>query len=113
MQVKWLMAIRQISGRRWHDGEMDREGHLAYQDGKPLLGLCHCARNEAHDVEPAAPASWEAYDRERCEEDNGPRSCCQTAQLSPHREDCRLSPSVQDAMLDHERMYSHETEEPA
>jgi hypothetical protein len=35
---------------------MDEEGHLAYQDGKPLPGLCHCAQNEAHDIEPTAPA---------------------------------------------------------
>jgi hypothetical protein len=37
----------------------DQIGHLAYQDGKPRPGLCHCAAGEAHDIEPAAPA--EAY----------------------------------------------------
>jgi hypothetical protein len=40
---------------------MDTEGHLAYQGGKPLPGLCHCDRNEAHDAEPTAPAPPEAY----------------------------------------------------
>ena len=49
--------------------------------------------------------------REPCEEDNGRlRKCCGTAQLGPHHPACPLSGSMRDAMLDHERMYSHETE---
>ena len=48
--------------------------------------------------------------REWCEEDDGLRTCCGTAQLGPHREDCTLTPAAQDAMLGHERMYWHETE---
>jgi hypothetical protein len=41
--------------------EQDREGHLAYLNGKSLPALCHCAANEAHDAEPTAPAPQEAY----------------------------------------------------
>jgi hypothetical protein len=40
---------------------MDREGHLAYQGGMPMPGLCHCAADDCHDVEPTAPARPEAY----------------------------------------------------
>jgi len=49
--------------------------------------------------------------REPCEDhDGGFRACCGTRQLGPHAESCPKSASFQDAMLDHERMYSHETE---
>jgi hypothetical protein len=48
--------------------------------------------------------------REPCEEDDGPRKCCGTRQLGPHADTCPKSPSMQDGMLDHERMYWHETE---
>jgi hypothetical protein len=50
--------------------------------------------------------------REWCEEDDGPRECCDTAQLGPHRDDCPASPAKQDAMRDHELMYRHRTEVP-
>jgi len=50
-------------------------------------------------------------DREPCEDHDGSlRACCGTRQLGPHAEDCRLSATMQAGMLDHERMYSHETE---
>ena len=49
-------------------------------------------------------------DREPCDHDDGLRKCCGTRQLGPHAEDCRLTPSARDGMLDHERMYWHETE---
>ena len=39
----------------------DPEGHFAWQNGKPLPGLCHCAMGEAHTVEPTVPTDWEAY----------------------------------------------------
>jgi hypothetical protein len=49
--------------------------------------------------------------REPCEEDDdGPRRCCGSRQLGPHADDCTLSPSMREAMLDHERMYRHENE---
>lgn len=49
--------------------------------------------------------------REPCEEDDGsPRRCCGTRQLGPHADRCPKSPPVQEAILDHERMYSHESE---
>jgi hypothetical protein len=50
-------------------------------------------------------------DREPCEDhDDSLRACCGTRQLGPHAQDCRLSATMQAGMLDHERMYSHETE---
>jgi hypothetical protein len=49
--------------------------------------------------------------REPCEDhDGGMRACCGTRQLGPHAENCPKPPLFQQAMLDHERMYSHETE---
>lgn len=48
--------------------------------------------------------------REPCEDHKGLRRCCGTRQLGPHADDCRLSPSMQDAMADHERMFRHESE---
>jgi hypothetical protein len=49
--------------------------------------------------------------REPCEDhDEGMRACCGTRQLGPHAGDCPKSAAFQGAMLDHERMYSHETE---
>ncbi|HMG64216.1 MAG TPA: hypothetical protein VK599_14815 [Streptosporangiaceae bacterium] len=41
--------------------DFDGEGHLAYQGGNSLPGLCHCARAEAHDTEPTAPAPGSSY----------------------------------------------------
>lgn len=49
--------------------------------------------------------------REPCEDhDSGMRACCGTRQLGPHAENCPKPESFREAMLDHERMYSHETE---
>jgi hypothetical protein len=49
--------------------------------------------------------------REPCEDhDGGMRACCSTRQLGPHAGGCPKSPAFQEAMLDHERMYRHETE---
>ncbi len=45
--------------------------------------------------------------RELCTEHPGLRSCCGTRQLAPHGADCRASKASQDAMADHERMFSH------
>jgi hypothetical protein len=48
--------------------------------------------------------------REHCGEDDGLRKCCGTRQLGPHTRACSLSPSFQQAVYDHERVYSHKTE---
>lgn len=48
--------------------------------------------------------------REPCEEDAGLRGCCGTPQLGPHANDCPKPPALREGMLDHERMYWHETE---
>jgi hypothetical protein len=48
--------------------------------------------------------------RELCEDHDGLRKCCGTRQLGPHSGDCPMSRAMQVAMLDHERMYRHETE---
>jgi hypothetical protein len=49
--------------------------------------------------------------REPCEEDDGGmRGCCGSRQLGPHAETCPKPPSLQDGMLDHERMFVHECE---
>jgi hypothetical protein len=49
---------------------------------------------------------------EWCEEDNGLRSCCGTAQLGPHGPACPKSEAFQAGMLSHEEMYRHATEVP-
>lgn len=34
---------------------MDDEGHLTWAGRRPLPGLCHCDRGEAHPADPADP----------------------------------------------------------
>ena len=87
-------------------GSLDRH----FMAGCPTLAASQLAEHWATGNCPECRDRAERLAREPCEEDSGPRRCCGTPQLGPHDGTCSLSPSMQDAIGDHEQMYSHETE---
>jgi hypothetical protein len=83
------------------------EVHQTVQDDAPMAE----ALRSALKIEAWGDGGAGGGGREPCEDHDGSlRACCGTRQLGPHAQDCRLSASMQTAMGDHERMYSHETE---